>query len=55
MFVASGSGSKNSLTAEAKRCIATRCKEIERRQLKLLALRLFAGEHFDAEREVPRC
>jgi hypothetical protein len=41
VFVALGLGSRSSSTAEAKRCTATRCREIERRPLKLLALRPF--------------
>jgi hypothetical protein len=53
--VALGLGSKSSLTVEAKQCIATRCRAIERRLLRLLALKLFAEEHFDAGREVLRC
>jgi plasmid replication initiation protein len=53
VFVASGLGSKSSLIAEAKQRIATHCREIERRPLKLPASRLFAEEHVDVEREVP--
>jgi plasmid replication initiation protein len=55
VFVASGLGSKSSLTAEGKQCTAIHCKEIERRPLKLPASRLFAEERVDVEREVPYC
>ena len=48
-------GSKSSSTAEVKQCIAIRCREIEHRPRKLLALRLFVGAQVDADDEVLHC